>query len=596
MENIIIYPPILPTYQTAYIMAKENSMRIIFSNPPANTFDLSSAEVEIQIKDQYSGLSCLSSGDRYSVIDNYVDIPYENLRLFIDTWYQIQLRFVTKEGDKSDWSSISLIRTIGEPNIDLKSPSDDISSMDIEVLGTISFKNSSEILKSYNLVLFQGETGKELKRIDGLIPQATNQIGPVTLASFFNITSSMYQIGIEYSTLNLYSGDFKSTGFTPMSVKESDLSGLFKATPINEKGYIEIQFGLEKITEDTIYYVRRASQKDFFETKETIFEIDLSKFNNGYPKIPIDSKSNYLYSQVFADITAESGIIYKYYLVDNKGKNYTLKDGADSCFLDAEDIFLIDKDIDYKINLNPQIQNYAYTTSENIVNTLGSKYPFIRKNSKTKYRTFTLNGTICAYGQGENTFINLNKNLKTQALISSFLKEYKAKKGILPWNDYILEKTFKESAIEYLTNSKPKIFKSFGDGNMIVYLTGITFTPNTQLGRMIYDFQATVTEIAEFTVENCYNYGLLEKNAAELYIEPNYYLITKSVEGSGALTALQEKKYKSLYSDEISSDKIGYLCLQEVSSNLKKYIETSELDDILLGDSFIKRGAVQYDS
>jgi hypothetical protein len=43
---------------------------------------------------------------------------------------------------------------------------------------------------------------------------------------------------------------------------------------------------------------------------------------------------------------------------------------------------------------------------------------------------------------------------------------------------------------------------------MIVYLSNISFTPNRQLGRHIYDFSATVSEICDYTMENLAKYKL----------------------------------------------------------------------------------------
>ena len=43
---------------------------------------------------------------------------------------------------------------------------------------------------------------------------------------------------------------------------------------------------------------------------------------------------------------------------------------------------------------------------------------------------------------------------------------------------------------------------------MIVYLSNVSFTPNKQLGRNIYDFSATATEVCEYSYENLKHYRL----------------------------------------------------------------------------------------
>ena len=111
----------------------------------------------------------------------------------------------------------------------------------------------------------------------------------------------------------------------------------------------------------------------------------------------------------------------------------------------------------------------------------------------------------------------------------------------MPWNDYIFEKQYRDKAIEFLMDGKPKLFKSFTEGNMIVALTAVSFTPNKQLDRNIYDFSATVTEIAECTIENCQKYNCYENEAYKMYAPTEYYLVAIKTELSGdQLAAIQE--------------------------------------------------------
>jgi hypothetical protein len=72
----------------------------------------------------------------------------------------------------------------------------------------------------------------------------------------------------------------------------------------------------------------------------------------------------------------------------------------------------------------------------------------------------------------------------------------------------IYEKKFKDSAMAFLTDGQPKLFKSSQEGIMLVMLTNISFTPNKQLGRKVVDFSATVTELDEVNEENLIRYGI----------------------------------------------------------------------------------------
>lgn len=72
-----------------------------------------------------------------------------------------------------------------------------------------------------------------------------------------------------------------------------------------------------------------------------------------------------------------------------------------------------------------------------------------------------------------------------------------------------LERKFRECVMEWLSDGKPKLFRSETEGNMIVMLSAITFTPQGQSNRMVYSMTATVTEIAEASLENLINYDLV---------------------------------------------------------------------------------------
>lgn len=72
-----------------------------------------------------------------------------------------------------------------------------------------------------------------------------------------------------------------------------------------------------------------------------------------------------------------------------------------------------------------------------------------------------------------------------------------------------VERKFRDFVMEWLSDGKPKLFRSETEGNMIVMLSGISFTPVDKSSRMVYSLSATVTEIAEYTLENLVDYNLV---------------------------------------------------------------------------------------
>jgi hypothetical protein len=80
------------------------------------------------------------------------------------------------------------------------------------------------------------------------------------------------------------------------------------------------------------------------------------------------------------------------------------------------------------------------------------------------------------------------------------------------------EQRFKDAAMRFLTDGKPKLFRSPTEGMMIVMLTNVNFTPNKQLGRRVVDFSATVTECAEPTSKNLIKYEILPPTEKIYYV------------------------------------------------------------------------------
>ena len=72
------------------------------------------------------------------------------------------------------------------------------------------------------------------------------------------------------------------------------------------------------------------------------------------------------------------------------------------------------------------------------------------------------------------------------------------------------ERYFKLAVLDWLTDGKPKLFKSPTEGNYIVRLLNVSLSPNDTLGRMLHTFSCTAYEIAEFNYDSLIEFGLLK--------------------------------------------------------------------------------------
>lgn len=80
-----------------------------------------------------------------------------------------------------------------------------------------------------------------------------------------------------------------------------------------------------------------------------------------------------------------------------------------------------------------------------------------------------------------------------------------------------LERKFRELVMSWLSDGKPKLYRSETEGNMIVMLSGVSFTPVQKTQRLIYSMSCTVTEIAEYNLENLILYDLIPSEIVSNY-------------------------------------------------------------------------------
>lgn len=174
-----------------------------------------------------------------------------------------------------------------------------------------------------------------------------------------------------------------------------------------------------------------------------------------------------------------------------------------------------------------------------------NQYPVVYRSGNTKYRQFTINGTISSdsntievrnaiplssvLGHSNNettassTFYNnfysediIKAKVGEQNYESQYIKKHTIRNNV---NNYIYEKEFRDKVTDLLYKNDVKLFRSLTEGNILVKLTGVTLTPNKTLSRMIYTFSATATEVAADTVENYNKYNILNSNEIKGHYE-----------------------------------------------------------------------------
>lgn len=293
---------------------------------------------------------------------------------------------------------------------------------------------------------------------------------------------------IEHSIDNLFI-ECKNKNKTLFLKPKLTKDGIYLIPCVRLREENNIVFPLE--TENNEYLESEILRKNLRtgETEEICSNLDCLKING---------------SGIIEDRTIESGVDYEYYqFVDNTTKENTLfflgKYGKKLEFPVLTGHF-DGKTVDLPLPYNTSFGGIKETRADSSVETIGSSYPFVRRNSILQYRQFPIDSLI---SENSSLYDDFSKCLISQMKDSSNkqLGYYKYREETLE-----SERFFREKVKDFLTDGKPKLLRTPSEGNLLIKLTEVTFTPNTSLNNKISTFSATAIEIGSPTLENCKKY------------------------------------------------------------------------------------------
>jgi hypothetical protein len=99
--------------------------------------------------------------------------------------------------------------------------------------------------------------------------------------------------------------------------------------------------------------------------------------------------------------------------------------------------------------------------------------------------------------------------------------------------------------LDWLTDGKPKLFRSATEGNYLVRLTNVSLTPNETLGRMIHTFNATASEVGAADIQSLITSGFVKEfykadNIVEVKTKSFYVEETAAIFDLGSDITLSE--------------------------------------------------------
>ena len=536
--NINLYPPIVDTYAPAFLVdsgTNKDICRIYFTLSQFNTME-DIANIQVTVRSQYTNLSVLdkskypseimitnikedttkTSDDRYYIELNKTDI--QGGKFEINQYYKVQMRFTHKDAPAapsnqaldawlaaninlfSEWSTVCLIRGISTPQLAVSGftiEGGEISWANYNpiIYGTLSFKNEEETekLKSYQIKLYD-ENNNLLT--DSRI-QYTNTNSFSYGLNYNFVAGTKYKFTIECTTMNLYSA-IATYEFTTSTEESEILDFTFIAEADEDNGRVILTIRKSNITDGFTgeLVLRRTSNKTNF----TIWE-DLKTYKY---------KEATAIKETFNDMTIESGVWYKYYLQKrSNGVAASTKYIKTPIMVIFDDMFLTTKDRQLKIKFNPTVSSFKRTIQESRTDTLGSQFPFVRRNGYANYAQFPIGGLISFQIDESNLFTSLEELFGKHLYLYT---DYNDDHRITEANNIVYEKLFKDKVIEFLYSEQPKLFRSATEGNFIVKIMDASFSPNATLGRRIVSFTATAYEVAECNIDNFKKYDILEGN------------------------------------------------------------------------------------
>lgn len=531
------YPPIVETYMPAFV--KTQSCRVYFAlSQYMNKEDIKG--IHVTVRDQYMNLSALDPVKYPSemmllsgVLNEdptiktdykyYIEINDSDIKngFTNNLYYKVQIRFSTVESPDtqaadgwlssnlsnfSEWSTVTLIRSIPEPEFtfipitnadNIYGDSFDFvwSLTDAQVEGELIFKEDTpETLRSYRVILTNESGIKILSDSGEIFKDITNRSFIYTLK--YGLTANTkYKFIVEYTTTNLYKATHEYN-FKVEPISSITMDVLLSGRKDPENGCICLN--IKKADVETSFagtiVIRRTSNKSNFTVWEDVYQ----KIFNGVNVIDFE----------WRDFSIESGVWYDYavQVVDEQKLRGPMTRFIEPSMVIFEHMYLTGADKQLKIAFNPTVSSFKRNYIETKNDTIGSKYPFIRRNGITEYAQIPISGLIASDMDEDNLFTSPQEIYGEN---EQYYTDYNRSYNITKATDIVYEKAFRDKVEEFLYDGKVKILRSPTEGVFLVRLMDVSFTPQQTLGRRIWNFSATAYEVAEYNEENLKKYGFI---------------------------------------------------------------------------------------
>lgn len=569
-----LYPPQFSSTM-APAFSQNSTLRVYFS---ISSFNSSSSiqRCHVTITNQSSGENVIDTASGLLVLNYsydseeglyYVEIPVGSIKgsvtqstplgetelvksgWQINQYYKFQMRFDSNDSSGysnteeyfnsysqyfSEWSQVLLLRPISQPTLRLlpfdKTSIEDGTSVSqtfnpgiLHLNGVVSFEDSSEkeTVKSYSVKILNGLTKEVIA--DKIVESYTSDsVNPniidcrINLASISSFNVSKYLLVVTVTTKNNYV--FSST--RAFSIGEYTTEDNFNPEVLLDvssvdKGVVYIHLTNADVLNGGTIYITRSSNLSNFQEWETIEELSaLGSLDVTVTDNTVGSGIFYRYAAQMENTVGGMTKIYNgyYYEEDDElqQKNYVV-------FPDFYDAILSRDGKQVSIRYNYKISSVKPTVSRTKMDVLGGKYPKFVENAAMNYKQLSITGLISS--QEDENGLFLTKEDVYQNMLSNYEsyeeKEYRDAYTIENYN-YFWEREFREKLVSWLNDGEPKLYRSMTEGMLVVMVTDVNLTPNSTLSRRLWDFSATLYEVADgSSLETLDDLGIFNRKLLE---------------------------------------------------------------------------------
>lgn len=503
----VLFAPILRTTQPAFA-ASQNSLTVYYTLPQAASLtDITNIEVKVNTQDTNANVVNNTTGI-LSVSATAGSFSINKGLLKTGHWvagklYKIQARLVNTSGQKSEWSNVMITKAITSPQVKIlngettTSDPNEISSIHSEIVTMPTFygeaifaAGESEYLNTYRFDLwYKGKVVESSGNIQ--YNSSTNAAPQYRFRKQFPYYDE-YSVTFSIVSNNNYEATSKPYVFEVISTTSGQITNLAISIDSTSIPCIEnamIQVRLTSTEELNGNYVIVRSDED---TNYQIWD-DVAYLTYVGKQLADEL--------VFTDYYIECGKRYKYAVqrkqINDARSELLLPQDPSPHWVNFEYSYLCGQGTQIKLNFNGEVSSFKHTQLVGKLDTLGSTYPTIAYNGHAYYAEFLLSALVSAYMDEENLFMDKNFEVFSTNPTAESVQ---------------IERKFRHKVETFLNDKQYKLFKTptEADKNIIVALTGAALSPQRSLNRMIYSFSTNAYEVAENTLSNLKDLGILK--------------------------------------------------------------------------------------